>query len=824
MTASPAVDPNALAWLRQAPVALLVLDQQMGYLAASQRWHQLYQIPETVAPHTPLAKIWPTCPKHWPAIHQQVLAGKPQTQASERLKLVSEQVITVQWEAQAWQDAQGATVGVLWTSQAIESLKNESAAIAALAPLVEQSIHFMALLTPRGHILTVNQATLAAADLEPSAIRGSLLWEASWWEMSVSTRAQLKGAIAKAANGETVQREVTLKRQTQERAVDFVFLPIAAPDGHVVYLIAEGRDLSSQKSVEQALSRSERMFRAALKLAQMGSWEWNILTGEVIWSPETFKIYGLAPQQTPLSFERQIGYVHPDDRQRFYSTLYETIYQEQPYALEFQVVRADNQVRHLFAQGEPIHNEHGEVTHLFGTLLDISDRKQMELQLQQEKADLATLVDQYSEQLAENMAEYQAIFEFAGVGLDYIDRQGRIIRANRYCCELLGYSEPELLELTLQDLTHPDDLPHDLKVQQEILSGQRSHFTLEKRCLRKDGQAIWVRVNRTAVRDKQGRTQYLIGVLQDISRFKTVELELREQATALEATIQELQRTQAQLVQTEKLSSLGQLVAGVAHEINNPVNFIYGNLSHASDYIHDLLGLIALYRKHYPHPHVEIAEEREAIDLEFLVEDLPQIFTSMQVGADRIKEIVASLRHFSRMDEAEMKPVNLHEGIDSTLMILQNRLKPRAESPGITIEKQYGDLPKVECYAGQLNQVFMNIISNAIDALEERDRDRTYTEIEQQPSQITITTDTLGSLATITIQDNGAGIPADIQSRLFDPFFTTKPVGKGTGLGLAISYQIIVEKHRGQLVCESMPETGTAFAITIPLEQPEPNP
>ena len=291
----------------------------------------------------------------------------------------------------------------------------------------------------------------------------------------------------------------------------------------------------------------------------------------------------------------------------------------------------------------------------------------------------------------------------------------------------------------------------------------------------------------------------------------------QEQTQKIEHTLQKLQRTQSQLIQSEKMSSLGQLVAGVAHEINNPVNFIYGNLEHANLYTKDILGLIKLYQETYPQPSPEIEDEIEAIDLDFLISDFPSLMSSIKVGAQRIKEIVQSLRTFSRLDEAEMKEVDIHEGIESTLMILQNRLKPKPSYPGIEIFKEYGKLPRVSCYAGQLNQVFMNLLANAIDALEDRINQGLLT-----APTIQIKTEILDSkFINIHIADNGGGMNSEVQKRLFDPFFTTKPIGVGTGLGLSISYQIIVEKHKGKLHCHSDIGKGTEFVIEIPVSQKE---
>jgi two-component system NtrC family sensor kinase len=284
----------------------------------------------------------------------------------------------------------------------------------------------------------------------------------------------------------------------------------------------------------------------------------------------------------------------------------------------------------------------------------------------------------------------------------------------------------------------------------------------------------------------------------------------REHAEQLEKTLHDLQRTQSQLIQVEKLSSIGQMVAGVAHEINNPVSFIYGNLRYASDYVHDLLDLIKLYQEYYGKHHPSVQDKIKSIDLDFLLKDLPKVLESMQVGAERVRQIVLSLRNFSGSDQILMAGIDLHEGIDSTLLILQNRLKARYNRPAIKVIKNYGDLPPVECYPGQLNQVFMNLLSNAIDAIEET---------PNQNGCITIRTSMNADRSGIVIQiaDNGPGMTPDVKAKLFDPFFTTKPLGKGTGLGLSISYEIVVDKHGGILKCESAPGQGTEFCLEIPI-------
>jgi GAF domain-containing protein len=288
------------------------------------------------------------------------------------------------------------------------------------------------------------------------------------------------------------------------------------------------------------------------------------------------------------------------------------------------------------------------------------------------------------------------------------------------------------------------------------------------------------------------------------------------QKEELKQTLEELQQTQSQLIQSEKMAGLGQLVAGVAHEINNPINFIYGNITHVNEYAEDLLKLLHIYQKNYPHPKAEVKQQIAALDLDFIAKDLPKILNSMTVGAERISELVLSLRTFSRLDEAQMKPVNIHAGIDSTLLILEHRLKPQDDFIAIEVLKEYGELPQVECYAAQINQVFMNILSNAIDALEHL----IIKEKSLKNPQINIHTALMDkNTILIRIADNGCGIPESVRSRIFDPFFTTKEPGKGTGLGLYISYQIVVEKHGGQIQCYSEPGKGSEFRIEIPIKR-----
>ncbi|AFZ24684.1 PAS domain S-box [Cylindrospermum stagnale PCC 7417] len=402
--------------------------------------------------------------------------------------------------------------------------------------------------------------------------------------------------------------------------------------------------------------------------------------------------------------------------------------------------------------------------------------------------------------LTEARVAAEHLFNVAQDSILVVDNQGIIRQANPATASFFNVNPLQLLGQHLQQW-----LPELTNYPEQW--AKRSEHTLLH-----NNQTRTLEVSISDRKD-QDFQEYVV-IIHDISQRKQAEEILRREEAQLR---QEAQQLANQLVQSEKMSSLGQLVAGVAHEINNPVNFIYGNLAPTSEYIQDLIRLLQLYQQHYPQPVPEIQTQAEAIDLNFLLADLPKSLNSMTVGAQRIKEIVLSLRNFSRLDESEIKAVDIHEGIDSTLMILANRLKSNPNNPEIQVIKEYSNLPLVECYAGQLNQVLMNILVNAIDALEESFVSK---QLSTNKPQIIISTElTADNQVIIRIADNGSGMTTTVQQRLFDPFFTTKPVGKGTGLGLSISYKIITEKHGGELKCNSAPDQGTEFVIIIPLHQ-----
>ncbi|MBD1892810.1 PAS domain S-box protein [Coleofasciculus sp. FACHB-SPT9] len=482
----------------------------------------------------------------------------------------------------------------------------------------------------------------------------------------------------------------------------------------------------------------------------------------------------------------------------------------------------------------PIFDDRGDIAYAIAAFQDTTERKRSAEALQQAET------------------RYRSIFENAIEGIFQITLDGHYICVNPALAKIYGYESPEEMMNSIPEIKEQVYVdPKCRKNLLDLLTKQGEVKGFEYQIYRQDGSIIWVSENTRGICDANGTLLYYEGTIIDITERKQIEQSLRasearerEKAQQLARSLRDLQQAQVQLIQSEKMSSLGQLVAGIAHEINNPVNFLSGNLTYVYDYTCDLLRLLKLYQKYYSNPAPEIQSEVQAIDIDFLAEDLPKILSSLKIGIDRIHQISVSLRTFSRADTSRKTLFNIHDGIDSTLLILKHRLNSNGNRPGITLIKEYENIPLVECYAGQLNQVFMNLIANAIDALEEAIASgifsknqnlvptiRISTEIKQDNLRIKTENELVASSffglnfshILIRITDNGVGISEEAKQHLFKPLFTTKQVGKGTGLGLSISHQIVVEKHGGQLKCISEPGQGTEFYIEIPISSTQAN-
>lgn len=589
--------------------------------------------------------------------------------------------------------------------------------------------------------------------------------------------------------------------------------------------IAQANLLEQDKQQRLKLQQSEATLAAAQKIAHIGSWEFDVVTNKITWSAEVFRIFGLdstAPEPTYLQL---LEMYHPDDREVFEQTINLAISEGTPYKIELRILHSSGHIRYVEIRGETVSNETPEVIQLLGTVMDITERKQAEaaLQISEERFYLA--------------------FEGCAMGLwDWNVRTGEVYFSSRWKT-MLGYEVEEVENnfASWEQLVHPEDLSQAQAAIQAHFQWESSMYEVEFRMLTKSGEWKWILAQAKVMeRDDSGNPLRMTGTNTDISDRKQAEAALqfseqreREKAQQLEQTLASLKKAQAQLIQAEKMSSIGQMVAGVAHEINNPISFIYGNIIPAAQYAGDLVKLIQLYQQYYPEPFPEIAKELTEVEVDFIAEDFPRIMASMQEGANRIKQIVLSLRNFSRLDETECKVIDIHEGIESTLVILQHRLQSQPKRREIQVIKNYGELPKVECYPAQLNQVFMNLLVNAIDAVEESlvishsslaNNISTVTNdagqmFEKNP-QIRISTEiNRDNQVVVRIADTGPGICPEVQSRMFDPFFTTKPIGSGTGLGLSISYQIVKDTHGGKLECHSEVGRGTEFAIELPISQ-----
>ena len=745
-----------------------------------------------------------------------------------------------------------------------------------------------------------------------------------------------------------------------------------------------------RKRTEIALKTSEANLAAAQRVARVGNWKFDIFTQTITWSEELFHIFGLDPKPGEPTYAQLVEMIHPEARSVFERKVNRAIAKGIPYKIDLRIMRPDGQMRQIETRGKPVFNEQRQIVQLFGTVLDITQRKEAETLLTGQNhileliaADaplpkileaLARLVEERSGQmrcsfllldkegrlrfgsapslpdsynqrvdgitigpnvgscgtaayhkttvivgdiatdplwenfkdialsyglracwstpiltndqtvlgtfagyydkpqtptprdrsliaqtlylakiaierqrsqqaLCQSEERLQLALEGSGDGLwDWNIQTGEFYVSPRWT-EMLGYDFGELPRdiSTWEKLIHPEDKLWVRELLKAHFNDSSIPYKFDYRMLTKCGEWKWIaNYGKVVVRDENGLPMRITGTHRDISERKQIEVALRqsetrerEKAQALEQALEELKHTQTQLIQTEKMSSLGRMVGGIAHEINNPVSFIAGNLNYTRQYFQDLVKLIELYQRFSPNPQPEIQQFMAEIEFEFLLKDLPNLMQSMQVGTERICQMVRSLKSFSRLNEAELKSVDIHEAINNVLLLLQNRLRAEGTRPEIKVIKNYTYLPPITCYASQLNQVFMNLLDNAIEALESQPEPRIISITTEFSSDLsafdsplkpsiktqisTLKNDKKLPSIIIRIADNGIGMNQEVYDHIFDPFFTTKPIGSGVGLGLAISHQIVVEKHKGKLSCISVPSQGTELIVEIPI-------
>jgi two-component system, NtrC family, sensor kinase len=722
---------------------------------------------------------------------------------------------------------------ILGIARDITASKKTETELSRLALVAQKTQNGVIITDAKGHVEWVNEAFTRISGYVLSEVQGkkpgAVLQGAKTDPLTIT---QLRAALAA---GEMFNKEIyNYTKEGKGYWVSLSIAPIHKENGELEGFIAVQSDITARKRAEKALKKSESYYRCIVETASEGVWMFDA-------DSKTTFANSMMAQMLGYTVEEMLG-----------KSLFEFIDSEQVAIAEtylerrrqgicerhdFQFTRKDGSHLWAIVSATPMFDSGGEFLGVLRMITDISDRKQVEAEL------LQTLKELEFEKFALDQSAIVSITDELGV----------ITYVNDRFCELFQYSRDEPIGKTHKLVNSGYHPPEFFKELWSTIR-QGNVWRGEMKNQAKDGTYFWLDTTIVPCLDARGEPHQYVAIRKNITDKKQAEeslllseSKLRSRNQELAKALHDLQQTQSMMVQNEKMVSLGQLVAGVAHEINNPVSFIYGNVSHADDYFQDLLKMLQLYQREYPQPTAAIEAEIDNVDLNFLLQDLPKLLNSMKMGAERIRQIVLSLKNFSRLDEAEQKQVDIHEGIESTLLILQHRLKETAGRPKILLLKEYGNLPRVQCYAGQLNQVFMNIIGNAIDALEDAmetgrwaDGEHSpipycpsptlrictevkYAEDVLMPSESGVTDAKIGlpTHILIRIADNGPGIPLEVQQRLFDPFFTTKNPGKGTGLGLSISYQIVVEKHGGNLKCHSAPGQGTEFAIEIPVRKEE---
>lgn len=646
--------------------------------------------------------------------------------------------------------------------------------------------------------------------------------------------------VAKASLGIVDEYEWSYIRKDGSRfPVQLSVTALRDRDGKITGFLGIGQDITDRKEAEAQLKEISDRLSLAFKSGKIGCWEWDLVQNTLLWDDRMYELYGVTKNtDSRLVYDIWATGLHPDDRETSERLIRQAVLGKAEFDIEFRVIHPDGSIHFIKAFGLVRRDAEGNPRKMIGINFDISDRKHQEQALRLIVEGTAGKIgDSFFKSCVQYIAQvlevrYALIARF--VDSEKLSAQTLAFWAgdefgDNFIYNLVGapcenvYTKGDLClyQNSVQSLFPKDaDL---VMLQAESYAGLPIINAAGERLgllavLDTKPMVKNLEMQSAILRIFATRAAAEIERIQAETALRQSEIQLRQQTQELEITLKKLQNTQTQLIQAEKMSSLGQLVAGIAHEINNPVSFIYSNIHPASNYAHNLIELINLYQKYYPNPPHTIADLTEDMDFDYLASDFSKLLESMKNGATRIRDIVKSLRTFSRLDEADLKEIDIYENIESTLVILQNRLNGRAGRPEIHVIKNYSKLPPIECYGGLLNQVFMNLLVNAIDAIEQRRQSLEHTEKLDYIGTIAITTCIPSKdRITISIYDNGCGMTHQVKEKIFNPFFTTKPVGKGTGMGLAISYQIITENHQGHLQCFSTLGKGTEFKIELPV-------
>jgi PAS domain S-box-containing protein len=831
------------------PAAVAMFDTQMRYLVANQAWYQEYGLENQEIIGRSHYEIFPDVPQSWKETHARCLTGVTERCEADFWPRADGSGDWICWEIRPWIDRHGNIGGLLMYTEKITKRKEAEIKLSELSQQLKKAqevahLGYWSFDIPSQKI-TWSEEVFRIFGLDPH--QGEPTFEENLQLYHPGDRDFFLARIAEANQGIPQNFDARIVRPSGEIRYVNARIEVDLRDGFVVRMFGIIIDITDRKT-EEALRASVAQTRALLEAIPDMMLRYNDSYIIVDCKPAKSQKPGFyieADKETDISHRNPVSKSEEFLGKPIDEILPDFLAKQSIQAIDMALLTGKTQeIEYDLLMPDGMHSYEARfiqcaVDEVFCMIRDISDRKQAEAQLQsllsrtqllnyisteiRNSLDLETILDRAVNAIFVELKVDICTFAWYRQELNppiwEVHKEQKIPAINSWLGIYNIAEFPELFSRILEEQIYSCDfrVSEDTKLKKFC---QESHINFYLSIPIQIGKQIGGFELGRISSDRPWQDDE-IALLQSIGTQVAIAIQQAQLYQESQAKTQELQKayhdlqaTQIQLIQAEKMSSLGQLVAGVAHEINNPVSFIYGNLTPISDYTDDLLSLLQLYQECYPEPPEEINNLSADIDLNFLVEDLPRTIKSMKNGAERIRDIVKSLRTFSRLDEADLKAVNLHENIDSTLVILQNRFNGKSGKSPINVVKNYGNLPLFECYIGLLNQVLMNLLVNAIQAIEERQAIETNPEYT---GQVTITT-TMNSDqgVSISVKDNGIGMSPEVQAKIFNPFFTTKPVGQGTGMGLPTSYQIVTKNHQGELSFISVLGEGTEFIIQLP--------